>query len=34
MAVPAFVFAGKLLVSGAVPREVLGRAIARLSEMR
>jgi len=34
MAVPAFVFDGRLLVSGAVPHEVLERALERLTEMR
>ena len=33
-AVPAFVFDGRLLVSGAVPHEVFERALERLAEMR
>jgi predicted DsbA family dithiol-disulfide isomerase len=34
MAVPAFVFDGRLLVSGAVPHEILERAVTRVREMR
>lgn len=34
MAVPAFVLDGRLLVSGAVPHEVLDRALERLAQMR
>ena len=33
-AVPAFVFDGRLLVSGAVPHEVFERALEKLAEMR
>jgi predicted DsbA family dithiol-disulfide isomerase len=34
MAVPAFVLDGRLLVSGAVPHEALGRAVERARAMR